>query len=129
MKKTVLFISILCSILLFCSCTAQDKEVKVGDYYMETDFAVPPRIMISEEQMVFSYDFLSSKLTIGTYVVKGDVLTMTTYDGESKYVFKMDEDSLIFQENASSALTYVEEEPMIKVPDGAKFKLAERETE
>lgn len=129
MKRILLYVYVLCSVFLFCGCTVQDKEVKVGDYYMETDFDVPPCIMISEEQIVFTYDFLSSKLTMGTYVVEGDVLTMTTYDGDGKYVFKIEKDSLIFQESKSSALTYVEKDPMIKVLDGAKFVLGEWEPE
>jgi len=126
MKKIFLFTCFLCSLILFTGCMQRDMEVKVGDYYMETEPNIPPPcIMVSDEQIVFFYDYLSSRITDGTYIVEGDILTMTTYEGKEIYVFKIEEDSLIFQESKSSVLTYVDEEHACKVLDGAKFKLGE----
>ncbi len=126
MKKIIIFTCILCAIILFAGSMQKDKEVKVGDYYMETDLNIPPPcVMVSDEQIVFLYDYLSSKLTIGTYIVEGDALTMTTDDGKETYVFKIKGDSLVFQARKSSELKYVNEEHAFKVYDGAKFKLGE----
>ena len=126
MKKIIIFSCILCALILFSGIMQKDKEVKVGDYYMETESNIPlPCVMVSDEQIVFLYDYLSSRIIDGTYVVEGDILTMTTYEGEEMFVFKIKGDSLVFMERKSSELKYVDEEHAFKVYDGAKFKLGE----
>jgi hypothetical protein len=48
---------------------------------------------------------------------------MTTYDGNEKYVFQIDGDTLIFLENSSSLIKLKNEKQEVKVTDKAKFLL------
>ncbi|MBQ2902214.1 MAG: lipocalin family protein [Agathobacter sp.] len=126
MKRIIGFACILCVIILFSGMIQKDAEVELGDYYMEIDPTIPPPcVSITDEQIWFLYDYMSSNLTLGTYVVEGDILTMTTDDGKEIYVFKVKGDTLVFQARKSSELKYVDEENAFKVYDGAKFKLGE----
>ena len=125
MKKIILYVCLLCMLLIGCSNSLKNDEVKNGTYYMETgsNVSMAPYIQISGKQMVFTYDFLSSYLNIGDYTIEDDTLTMTTTDGEKIFVFKIDENCLLYQKNESSEITYVDEENGIKIEDGAKFRL------
>lgn len=124
MKKIILCVCILCIMLIGCGNSQKNVEVKNGTYYMETgnDVSMAPYIQISDKQMVFTYDFLSSYLIIGNYTIEDETLTMTTTDGEKIYVFKIDGDCLLLQKNESSEITYIDEVNGIEIKDGAKFK-------
>ena len=125
MKKIILYVCLLCMLLIGCNNSQKDVEVKNGTYYMETgsNVSMAPYIQISGKQMVFTYDFLSSYLIIGDYTIEDDTLTMTTTDGEKSFVFQIDGNSLLFQKNESSAITFIDEKIGIEIEDGAKFSL------
>ena len=130
MKRVILFASILCVVLLICGSLSTEKEnleVKNGRYWMETsDGILVANINISDSQAVFSYDLISNS-HFGTYVIEGNILTMTTYDGQETYVFKIKKDCLEFQAFKSSPLKYVDVKNSIRVVNGSKFKLKENE--
>ncbi len=65
----------------------------------EAKVAGLPSVKITDENISFSYDVLSSYLPVGTYTIKNDILTMITDDGRYKYVFVVNGDKLIFQES------------------------------
>lgn len=101
------------------------KTLKYGSYYMEADTepGISPFVTISENQMSFTYDLLSNNLSVGDYSIEDDELTMTTYDGNEKFVFQIDGDTLIFLEDRSSPVKLKNENLGIKVTDKAKFRL------
>lgn len=127
-KRVFIFISILVLIIPFLSwylINNNSKKLTYGTYYMEAnaESGLSPYIIINENQMSFTYDFLSSHLSVGNYSIEDDILTMTTYDGNEKYVFQIDGDMLIFLENSSSPLKLKNENLEVKVTDKAKFRL------
>lgn len=125
-KKAVFFVIIVVLIILFLSWYNYiSKTVKYGYYYMEvdTESGISPYVMISENQISFTYDLLSNHLSLGNYSIEGDILTMTTYDGNEKYVFQIDGDTLIFLKNSSSLIKLKNENQEVKVTDKAKFRL------
>ncbi|WP_313134319.1 hypothetical protein [Anaerocolumna sp.] len=127
-KRAFFFVFIVVLIILFLSWYMNNyiaKTVKYGSYYMEvdTESGISPFVMISENQISFTYDLLSNHLSLGNYSIEGDILTMTTYDGNEKYVFQIDGDTLIFLENSSSLIKLKNENPEVKVTDKAKFRL------
>lgn len=126
-KRAVFFVFIVVLIILFLSWYRNNyisKTVKYGTYYMEVDTksGISPYVIISENQISFTYDLLSNHLSYGNYSIEGDILTMTTYDGNEKYVFQVDGDTLIFLENSSS-LIKLKNEKEVKVTDKARFRL------
>lgn len=70
-----------------------------------------------EFQMNFSP--LSSYLAFGYFSVQGDYLILCTDDGQYTYVFKIEENSVVFDAKASSRELH-----MADIPDGAVFELA-----
>jgi len=127
-KRAVFFVFIVVLIILFLTWYTNNhisNNVKYGTYYMEVDTepGISPFVIISESQISFTYDLLSSNLSLGNYSIEGDILTMTTYDGNEKYVFQIDGDTLIFLENGSSLIKSKNEIEKVKVTDKAKFRL------
>ncbi|WP_461207787.1 hypothetical protein [Clostridium sp. DL1XJH146] len=120
---------IMILVLLFstgCNSNNIPSTVKDGTYVLEqteTDTGILPRITISSEDISFTYDFLSSYLSIGTYKIEGNILTMTTNDEKYKYVFLIDSDKLIFQKDESSEVNLTDDRLRIKLTDNAIFKL------
>jgi len=53
----------------------------------------------------------------GTYLIKDDILTMTSDDNKYIYVFQIDRENLIYQKNESSPDKYFG----IRITDKAKF--------
>lgn len=99
MKKRVMFfvltIFILVLFILFLSWYKNNyiqSTVKNGTYYMEVDTqkSIAPFVMINDNQISFTYDFLSNHLSHGNYLIEGNLLTMTTDDGKEIYVFKIE---------------------------------------
>lgn len=132
MKKRAVFIVLTVFILVLIILSLSwykhnyiSRTVKNGTYYMEVDAktGVSPCVMISDNQMTFIYDMLSSHLSHGNYSIEGDILTMTTYDDKEIYVFQIDGDNLIFQKDRSSQINLKNEEHGVKITDKAKFYL------
>jgi len=128
MKK--ICFSIIIALLLFsligCNSNTDKIILKNGSYVMEykkTESVLIPSIRISDNEILFSYDMLSSYLTLGTYTIDGHILTMTTNDDKYIYVFQIAGDNLIFQENESSLISLIDNRLGVKVTDKAKFHL------
>ncbi len=114
------------SAFLACSTYRDTTTVKNGTYVLGqngTDEVVSPYITISDEDISFSYDALSSYLPYGTYTVDGDILTMTTYDEMYKYVFQLDDNKLIFQKSESSSVKVTDSRFGAEIEDNAEFIL------
>jgi hypothetical protein len=90
---------------------------------VDTKTGVSPFVNISDNQISFTYDLLSSHLSLGNYSIDGDILTMTTYYLKEIYVFQIDGDNLIFQKSRSSLISLKDEEHGVKITDKAKFYL------
>jgi hypothetical protein len=115
-------------ILLLTACHSNDDTdtVKTGTYIMEQtekEEVFSPRISITESDINFSYDLLSSYWPHGTYSIEDGILTMTTDDDLYHYVFRIDGDNLIFQEDKSSSVSLIDDRLGVKIIDGAVFKL------
>lgn len=128
MKKCVLFVMILFSVLMSCS---KNSVLYGGNYVMELnqqqkeDEKIAPVITINtdKKEFMFSYDVLSSYLNIGTYEVKDNVLTATTQDEKYHYVFHIvDENTLSFIEQESSEITIFDNHFGVVPQDGAIFQ-------
>jgi len=114
--------------LLLSGCNSKNDtdSVKNGNYVMEqeeTEEVPLPHVTITENKILFSYDLLSSYLPLGTYSIDDDILTMTTDDNKYIYVFQIDGDNLIFQENESSSVNMIDGRFGAKVTDNSKFHL------
>lgn len=127
--KSVSISLILVLLLPFLSaCDTRNNTiiVKDGTYLLENTgvkAVLFPSVTISDDNITFTYDALSSYLPIGTYTIKDDILTMITNDGKYKYVFQVDGDKLLFKENESSTINLTDDKFRIKIKDNAEFKL------
>lgn len=127
-KNFVCFIIILIFLFfLWCKYNYNSITVKNGDYYMkvEANPGISPYVTIMDDKISFTYDFLSSYLSLGNYSIAGDILTMTTDDKKDIYVFQIDGDNLIFQKSRSSPIKLKDEEHGVIIKDKAKFQLKE----
>lgn len=95
-----------------------------ADVSEEESFMLPVLELNKKEHIFsFSYDLLSSYLSIGTYEIEKDILTAITNDGLYHYQFKViDEDTLEFIKESSSEVKLLNEEIGVAVKDGAKFE-------
>ncbi len=130
MRKQSILLAVLTVFLLFAGCTQQQTEdvqqqpaqVQLGKYEMESsEEPLPPYVILEEGQKFqMMYSAMMSYLPLGTYEVKGSDVVLTTEDGERRYTFRVDGDTLVFQKDKSSSVKLGKEEP---VPDGAVFRL------
>ena len=129
MKKTVIgFIIFINFLLSGCNSNNDMDTVKNGTYVLEqeeTEAILLPYVKITDDEILFVHDLLSSYLSIGTYVVDDGKLTMTTDDSKFIYVFEIDGDNLIFQENESSLVKLIDGRFGVKVTDKLIFHLKE----
>jgi hypothetical protein len=89
----------------------------------EEDELFLPYVRISDGGFTFTYNFLSSYMPIGTYTIEDDMLTMVTDDKEYQFVFRVDGDTLVFQEKESSKIYDVGIKYNVEITDQAKFTL------
>ena len=134
MKKIIVSLLMLLIFSLFSACNSDDEivTVKNGTYVLEqseTEAEVSPYVTISDDDISFSYDLLSSYWPHGTYTIEEDILTMTTDDKMFKYVFRLDGDTLIFQKNESSPVKLIDSRLGVEVTDNAEFKYKAKENE
>ena len=127
MKKIIvsLIMVLIFSLLSACNSDGEIVTIKNGTYVLEqsnTEFVVSPYVTISDDDISFSYDLLSSYWPHGTYTIEEDILTMTTDDGRYKYIFRMDNDKLIFQKNESSSVKLIDSRLGFEITDNAEFK-------
>lgn len=127
-RTNSLFIALVLVMLTSCNSNNDINTVKNGTYVLEvegTEAVVSPSVTISNKDITFSYDMLSSYLPVGVYTIEDDVLTMRTNDGKYKYVFQLDGESLVFQEDESSEVKLIDERFGSKITNEAEFKLIE----
>jgi len=115
-------------LLLLTSCNSNNDTITVkdGTYVLEqsgTEAAISPCVIISDDNISFTYDSLSSYLPVGVYTIEEDKLTMMTNDKFYKYIFRIDGDELIFQKNESSEVKLTDDRIGIKLTNNAVFKL------
>lgn len=127
MKKIIVSLIMILIFALLFVCNSDNKKVslKNGTYVLEhskTEATVSPYITISDVDISFSYDLLSSYWPRGTYIIEGDILTMTTDDNMYKYVFRLAKDKLIFQKNASSSVKLIDNRLGVEITDKAEFE-------
>jgi hypothetical protein len=130
MYKRVISLGIILVLIFFIlyNYNNETASLKNGTYVLEQsvkETVLSPRITISGDEIIFSYDSLSSYLPIGVYKIEEDLLTMTTNDKKYKYVFEIDGDKLIFMKNESSKVNLIDERFGIKIKNNAEFKLIE----
>ena len=126
MKYSFLNIIMILVLLLLTGCDSNKETytVKDGQYVMEQndmETQLLPQLTISEENISFSYDMLSSYLPYGTYSINEDKLTMKTDDHMYHYVFQIDGDSLIFQKDESSPVDLIDCRVGVNVADQTKY--------
>ena len=124
MKKIFLFISIF--ILILCLITGcSDKKniatvnltVRVYELHQTNDPIYPYVTLMGDDEFLFYDSAYSSNIAKGTYEIDGDNLVLKTSDGENNYVFKIENDTLVFNKEKSSPTV----DDAIK--DGAVFVL------
>lgn len=119
MRKFVLFFISLVLCLSFSACgkTPSDELSRVYVHTASEDVVKPSVALMEDGRAQFTFSAFSSYAGIGTYTVENDTLTIRTDDGEYHYVFKMIDDTLVFDEAASS-----ENKHMGEFADGAVFE-------
>lgn len=142
MKKFTLFI-ILLSVLT--GCTNNKSIVETSQIVLETNESIEsvqddtkiyvlksdkkefiPELVLNtrDNTFSFSYDVLSSYLSIGTYKESQDRLELITDDGEYYYVFDIvDKSTLKFNKDESSNVTLIDSRMGIELSNGAEFIL------
>ena len=86
----------------------------------------PPCLTLNKlnQTFTFSYDVLSSYLPSGNYQIKSNKLIAKTDDGRYQYTFIIQsKDTLMFDQNRSTRLTYIDSKMSPNVSDKAQFKL------
>lgn len=131
MKKTLISLSIVLLVFCLSGCNSNNDKatIKNGTYILEqigTEYNNLACVTISDDDLSFSYDLLSSYLPYGNYTIKNDILTMTTADDKYKYVFKIDGDSLFFQKNESSSVNLTDNKFGVKIENNAEFILIDQ---
>ena len=126
MKRVLWALIMLSGIQLFAACDSNRaaSTVRDGTYILEqtgTNEISLPCVTVSDEDISFTYDVLSSYLPIGNYSVKDNILIMTTNDEKYRYVFLIDENKLVFQKSESSQVNLSDDR--IKINDNAIFML------
>lgn len=123
MKKNFLLLFIVIAIGL-CGCTDKseilEESITVGDYVMEkSEEIIKPIVQLKDDnKFIFNYSALSSYIALGSYEVDDDSnLILKTEDGKFRYVFKINEKTLIFNSKESAAMP-----SYVNIPDGSIFK-------
>ena len=124
MKRMRGSLTILLIIVLLTACNTDTVDVKDGTYIMQTlneNGSFLPRVTINDDEIIFSYDFLSSYVSIGTYTAEGNMLTMITDDEMYRYKFIIEGQKLYFQKDDSSEIKLTDERLGYKILDNAEF--------
>lgn len=124
MKKLLLPGSLLLVLpwaLLGCSNNHKPAEqyISIGPYIMDgSEEIVKPFVSLEKNnKFTFSYSVLSSYIAVGSYEVDDCNLLLKTDDEEYMYVFKIRDDTLVFDAIESSEIP-----SFANVPDRAVFK-------
>ena len=112
---------VLALVIVGCSNTPEtaDQYIPSGNYIMqESEEPSKPIVLLKDgNRFTFTYSLLSSYYAIGSYEIDDGNLILKTDDGEYKYVFKIKDNTLIFNAKESSEIP-----SYAIVPDGAVFE-------
>ena len=117
MKKIILIAAaiLLCAAAL-CSC----HDIKIYGTYTFRDGDAWSEVTLHEDgSFEFMFSPISSYLGIGEFTVQNDTLTLKTSDGQYHYVFRITDNGIVFDADASSDTLWFGE-----FADGALFKLS-----
>lgn len=124
MKKllSIMFLLlVLAWVLVGCSNTLKTtvQNIPVGTYIMrESKETSKPIVLLKDgNRFTFTYSLLSSYYAVGSYEIDDGNLILMTGDGEYKYVFRIKDNTLIFNAKESSEIP-----SYANVPDGAVFE-------
>ena len=115
-------------VLIFCTSCSAESTIREGTYLLqgqEESIAILPRVNIDGENIMFSYDLLSSYANIGGFIIDKNKLIMTTCDNRYTYVFEIDEDSLYFLEDESSNVSLTDPRFGYEIKDFDEFKFSD----
>jgi len=123
--KKLLFLMVLLLVLawVLVGCSGSPKTVHQyipsGNYIMqESEEPSKPTVSLEDgNRFTFTYSLLSSYYAVGSYEIDDGNLILKTDDGEYKYVFKIKDNTLIFNAKESSEIP-----SYANVPDGAVFE-------
>lgn len=128
MKKIAFFMVIVSSFLLFTACSSNKATIISDGTYtlnVEENEASAPSVTISDGTFTFTFDLLSSYSNNGSFLLKDDILTLTTNDKKFIYQFKVEGDTLIFDEKNSSSVKLIDEQLGVQLTDGDTLHLVE----
>ena len=112
---------VLALVIVGCSNTPEtaDQYIPSGNYIMqESEEPSKPTVSLKDgNRFTFTYSLLSSYYAVGSYEIDDGNLILKTDDGEYKYVFKIKDNTLIFNAKESSEIP-----SYANVPDGAAFE-------
>ena len=121
-------------ILLITACTKQDEKnhstqkeytLAVDETSKESSTTIPSlTINTLDKTFSFTYDALSSYLSVGTFEISNGILTASTDDGERTYIFSIvDDNTLKFVAKGSFEIKLTDDRIGTLVTDQAMFKL------
>ncbi len=110
---------------LISGCNQSNNESYNKIYIMKNcDEAIKPYVVLCQTETENTFSFMSSAassyMACGSYQIKNNVLTLNSDDG-NKYVFKIDGDTLIFNESKSSEIKKYK--GFVSITDNTVFEL------
>lgn len=100
------------------------------NYYMnadelgKTEQILPCLTLLDKENFVFSYDVLSSYISMGTYEKADGELIASDHERGRKYVFEIEDDNTLkFIKGKSADVSLIQADMGIEITDGALFEL------
>lgn len=115
MKKLLLIAAtILICTFIICSCA----EKRLSGTYTFGEGVNSAEVTLHEDgSFEFMFSPISSYLGIGNFIINGDTLTLETSDGKYHYVFRITDNGIEFDADASSDVLWFGE-----FVDGSLFK-------
>lgn len=127
-RSVCLMAGVVLFLLTACNINDETTMVENGTYVMAheaSEAAILPRVTISDDQISFTYDMLSSYLPVGTYTIEDHRITMLTDDKLHQYVFQIEGETLVFLENQSSKVKLLNDRMSVAITDQTVFRLQE----
>lgn len=104
-----------------CANTIRTTDLVYGIYCPEDAPLTFPKLNLKDDgNFTFSYKGMGAGSEKGTYAVEDDILTLTCIDGETVFVFEIEDDCIIFDAENSASIVQ-EDESVTPVVDGTKF--------
>ena len=134
MRKTSIIAILMICIIVITACAKQDeknhstqkKYVLAVDEISKESSAILPSLTLNttDKTFSFSYDALSSYLSVGTYEMNNGILTAKTGDGNRTYIFStVDDNAFKFIAEGSYKIKLTDDKMGTLVTDQATFEL------